>query len=262
MDIKELLARRSDLSTFLIHLTREYPEGTPAKDNLKSILNDKLIEARNPYGSAMLRLKALRADNTENVTTQRVVCFTETPLEHVRLLVEPIQGKQYKFGPYGIAITKRTARVCDVNPVWYLDITPKHDWLTKPLNRLIDAEIQTGKFPTSDIAKLSPFIEQMGSSPQYFKEYWWEREWRCRGDFDLSTAKFIIICPEKYLDEITPQWAHDMNIRAIDPEWSLEQIIGRLAGFSPDDIDPFQVRPHKHNILGSILKKMIQQLSE
>lgn len=118
MDIKELLARRSDLSTFLIHLTREYPEGTPAKDNLKSILNDKLIEARNAYGSAISRLESLKADNADNSNTQMVVCFTETPLEHVRLLVEPIEGRKYKFEPYGIAITKRTARVWDVNPAW------------------------------------------------------------------------------------------------------------------------------------------------
>lgn len=241
MDIKELLARRSDLSTFLIHLTREYPGpgGTPAKDNLKSILNDKVIEARNAYGSAIRRLEELKEANTDNVNTQRVVCFTETPLEHVRLLIEPIEGRRYKFEPYGIAITKRTARVWDVNPVWYLDITPEHNWLIRPLNRLIDAEIQKGEFSTSDIAKLAPFIEQMGSGPGYFKEYWWEREWRCRGDFDLSVGKFIIICPEEYLDEIVPQWARDMKIPAIDPEWSLEQIIGRLAGFSPEDIDPF-----------------------
>jgi hypothetical protein len=104
MDIKQLLARRSDLSTFLIYLTREYPEGTPAKDNLKSILSNKVIEARNAYGSAVVRLNKLGADKAKNLNTQKVVCFTETPLEHVRLLVEEIQGRKFKFGPMALQL--------------------------------------------------------------------------------------------------------------------------------------------------------------
>jgi hypothetical protein len=238
MDIKQLLARRSDLSTFLIHLTREY-NGAAAKDNLKSILNDRVIEARNPYGSAIERLRELGQRNDTNLNTQKVVCFTETPLEHIRLLVGEIEGRRFKFEPYGIAITKRTARTMGVNPVWYLDITPNHDWLTTPLNRLIDAQIQSGGFSTGDLAKLAPFIEQMGSGSGYFKEYWWEREWRHRRDFVLGMPKFIIICPEREFDEVTPQWAKDMKIPIRDSEWSLEQIIGKLVGFSPEQIDPF-----------------------
>lgn len=240
MDIQQLLARRSDLSTFLVHLTREYPDGTSAKDNLKSILNDKVIEARNPYGSALSHLRKLNAQTNENLNSQKVVCFTETPLEHIRLLTEQILGRKYEFGPYGIAITKRAARMWNVNPVWYLDITPGHDWLTKPLENLIDAEIRNKTFATSDVAKLTPFIEQMGTGTgtegEYFKEYWWEREWRHVGNFSLH-MKFIVICPEKDYGEATDSLLPKMPF--IDPSWSLEQIIGRLAGFKAEDIDPF-----------------------
>ncbi len=236
MDIQELLARRGDLGTFLVHLTREYPDGTPAKDNLKSILNGRVIEARNPYGSAISRLSKLKADTSANLDTQKVVCFTETPLEHVRLLTEEIEGRRFKFGPYGIAITKRTARIWGINPVWYLDITPGHGWLTQFLQNIIDAEICNKTFAKSDIAKLTPFIEQMGTGLDYFKEYWWEREWRYTGDFPLS-MKFIVICPERDYDEVTNSLFPEMTF--IDPDWSLEQIIGRLAGFKPEDINPF-----------------------
>lgn len=239
MDIKQLLARRSDLGTFLVHLTREY-DGTPAKDNLKSILNDRVIEARNPYGSALSRLNKLQAQTSENLDSQKVVCFTETPLEHVRLLTEPIQGRRFEFGPYGIAITKRSARKWGVNPIWYLDITPEHNWLTKPLQNLIDSEISNKTFATSSIAKLTPFIEQMGTGVgtegEYFKEYWWEREWRYVGNFSLH-MKFIVICPEQDHDEVIDPSLQKMPF--IDPSWSLEQIIGRLAGFKAEDIDPF-----------------------
>jgi len=236
MNIQQLLARRGDLGTFLVHLTREYPEGTLAKENLKSILNDRLIEARNPYGSAISRLSKLKADTPGNLDGQKVVCFTETPLEHVRLLTEEIQGRKFEFGPYGIAFTKRTARIWDVNPVWYLDITPGHNWLTRPLQSIIDAEIRAKTFAKSDIAKLTPFIEQMGTGPDYFKEYWWEREWRHVGDFPLN-MRFIVICPEKDYDEATDSLLPKMPF--IDPNWSIEQIIGRLTGFKSEDIDPF-----------------------
>ena len=67
--------------------------------------------------------------------SQRVVCFTETPLEHIHLLTSDIDGRQIKFEPYGIALTKPIARSSGTNPVWYVDITPGHDWLTNPLNR-------------------------------------------------------------------------------------------------------------------------------
>jgi hypothetical protein len=235
MDIQQLLARRSDLGTFLVHLTREY-DGTPAKDNLKSILNDKTIEARNSYGSATSRLSELNAQTDENLNSQKVVCFTETPLEHVQLLTEQIEYRKFQFGPYGIAITKKAARIRGVNPVWYLDITPKHDWLTQPLQSIIDTEINKQTFATSNIAKLTPFIEQMGTGADYFKEYWWEREWRHVGNFPLNT-RFIVICPEKDYDEVTESLRPKMPL--IDPSWSLEQIIGRLASFKAEDIDPF-----------------------
>lgn len=236
MDIKELLARRNDLGTFLVHLTREYPDETPPKDNLKSILDDRMIEARNPYGSAISRLRKGKAATQANLNTQKVVCFTETPLEHIGLLTRKIQGRKFKFGPYGIAITKRVARTWGVNPVWYLDITPGHNWLTKPLEHIVDVEIHSKTFINSDIAMLTPFIEQMGTYSDYFKEYWWEREWRHRGDFPLS-MRFMVICPEADYDEVVA--SQHSKIPFVDPSWSLEQIIGRLAGFKPDDIDPF-----------------------
>ena len=244
MDIQELLARRSDLGTFLVHLSRKY-KGKSAKDNLKSMLVDTAIEARNPYGSAVSRLKQLEASTPDNLDSQKVVCFTETPLEHVRLLTEEIKWRKFQFEPYGIAITKRLARMKGVNPVWYLDITEGHDWLTQPLEKLIDAKIKKGTFVNSDIARLTPFIEQMGTGIskagyQYFKEYWWEREWRHVGNFFLN-IKFLIICPEDEFEEICNEACDSLppKIRSIDPEWSLEQIIARVAGFKPDEVDPF-----------------------
>ncbi len=153
-----------------------------------------------------------------------------------------------KFEPYGIAITRRQGRLCGVNPVWYLDMTPGHDWLTNPMNALIDAAIQTGNFGLRSVAKLAPFIEQMGAGVRdadeqpYRKEFWWEREWRHSGHFRLPNT-FIVLCPNEDRREIERvlerEGAFAPNVSFVDPAWSLEMIIGSLAGFSVNELRPF-----------------------
>jgi hypothetical protein len=99
------------------------------------------------------------------------------------------------------------ARDAGINPVWYTDITPGHDWLMNSVNQLIDSaldhlqQLRAGgdavtTFGQYAIAKLTPFIEQMGSGPNYRKEFWWEREWRYCGDMVLP-LHFIVVAPRK-----------------------------------------------------------------
>jgi hypothetical protein len=88
MDIRELVARRTDLSTFLVHLTRDQP-GVVAGSALRSILTTGQIEARSVFGSARTRLE----EQGCAPMSQRCVCFTETPLElRARRLVERLGG--------------------------------------------------------------------------------------------------------------------------------------------------------------------------
>lgn len=248
--IRDLLARRSDLSTFVVHLTRTTDRS--ARSNLESILQDMRIRAKSPFGPACVGLKSALLDDC--LDCQHTVCFTETPLEHLHLFLEPITDlkRSCVFEPYGIAFTKRLARETGLNPVWYTDITAgaRHDWLMKPVNQLIDEAIQdvqsrrkrgelTAHFKDYPIAKLAPFVEQMGSGSGYRKEFWWEREWRHRGDY-LLPPRFIIIAPQDEHDDIAKvaegKWLAPV---LIDARWGLEDIIGHLAGFSPIQIEPF-----------------------
>ncbi|HUE69879.1 MAG TPA: abortive infection system antitoxin AbiGi family protein [Pirellulaceae bacterium] len=248
MKIEQLLARRTDLSTFLVHLTRAGPAETP-KQRLISILRSHTIEARSPFGPAVQRL----GNANQPIESQKCVCFTETPLEYVYILTSPIENRRYRFAPYGIAISKKQGRKRGVNPVWYLDITPGHSWLTSPLETLIDAAVATGNYAAQPISRLTPFIEQMGTRRTatgiggYKKEFWWEREWRHQGDFSFvrhPIVRPIVICPshdwadvKAALNEVVPRAIHDPAF--IDPDWSLEQIIGSLAGFTLDDLGAF-----------------------
>jgi hypothetical protein len=51
MDIRELVSRRSDLNTFVVHLTRDGNDQN-AKARLISMLKSRVIEARSMFGHA------------------------------------------------------------------------------------------------------------------------------------------------------------------------------------------------------------------
>lgn len=239
--IKEVIARRTDLSTFLVHLTRSQGEVT-AKDCLKKILKDKEILAKSAFGMAKEGL----SQNANLLNSQNCVCFTETPLEYLHLMIGEIEGRQCDFSPYGVAITKNLGRKLSLNPIWYVDITPGHDWLTEPINQLIDDVKNETDLEKCPILKIAPFIETMGSSKGmgkgYRKEFWWEREWRHVGNFRLPPTK-IILCPEnefsEFNDFIDKNTIYRQTYSLVDPNWGLEEIIARLAGFSKDEIGDF-----------------------
>jgi hypothetical protein len=253
--IEGLLHRRSDLSAFVVHFTRDtFP--TSAKDNLLSILRSCRLEARTTYGMA----KTLADRFPEIAAMQRTVCFTEVPLEHAWMMCQPIDGRSIQFNGYGLAFTRTFARRRGANPVWYLDITPGHDWLTGPVQQLLeDAEAtayRTGaddpfspdepditKLVAAPILQLTPFIEQMGQPGGTRKEFWWEREWRHVGDLGFAPTDLVVVfAPENEHDSLRTSLATNPSYRArmpalVDAQWGLERMIGTLARVP--DLGPF-----------------------
>lgn len=243
-EIKGLLQRRTDLSTFLVHLTRD--EGTTsARENLLSILSDRQLKARGPMGLAAGRA----GSDAKFDETQKVVCFTETPLEQTWMMCEEISGRSVRLSHYGVAVTKTWAREHGANPVWYLDQThggaTNHDWLSKPINELIEIALEgcavrrgvDGKFERlaaedSQIALLAPFIETMGPT----KDFAWEREWRKVGSLSFLrkdlVAVFAPASEHESLKVETPQFfgSNAAPLVFLDPTWGLESMIDRLAG--------------------------------
>jgi hypothetical protein len=219
MKIQEILSRRSDLSTFIVHLTKE-PDSAL---KLRGILESGNIEARNMFGHAKRRIE----DRGIIINSQKCVCFTETPLEYLHLLTKKIDNRQVQLGPYGIAFPKKIARRRGINPIWYVDQTPGHDWITRSLDNLIEID-KDGLFTNPEIEKIMPFIEQMGTWNNSSKEFWWEREWRHIGNFTLPDH-FIGLCPEDKIEEFEGE---NDGIPFIDPDWGMEEIIGHLAGFN------------------------------
>lgn len=264
-EIEDLLHRRSDLSTFLVHLTRDGKKKS-AYERLLTMLVDKCIEARSVFGMA-----SDWADQDEAVAdTQRCVCFTEVPLEQVWMVTREITLRQVHLRPYGLAFMKGYGRKRGANPVWYLDITPTHNWLTNPINVLVEialrgeaysidstppavngALIQGPPPHENPILKLTPFMEQMGTRPGYYKkEFWWEREWRMVGDFNFLSYNNVVavFVPEAEHDQFhgdlaialdkDVEWV-ERRLPLLDAQWGLERMIARLAGVEDQDAGPF-----------------------
>lgn len=246
-EIQDLIHRRTDLSTFVIHWSRDLDSGK-ARKNLISILTQRKIEARSPMGAAVKKLEEASDGGAKEraLASQRVVCFTEAPLEQAWSFVVPISGRQMQLQPYGLAFTKRRARLLEINPVWYVDTTRGHTWLMREVWSLVDRAIEAGlsTFRMDPIAKIAPFVDMMGTwgdEPSERKEFWWEREWRHRGDvkFELEHVA-VIFCPEHDMEAFreiagpgslkTSRW-----VPLVDPCWGLEHIIAALADVPAED---------------------------
>ncbi|MFC8384274.1 abortive infection system antitoxin AbiGi family protein [Nocardia sp. NPDC057272] len=232
--IQDLLYRRSDLSTFLVHFTR----GTDyeAFTNLFNMLRDQVIEARTSYGMATMLDDRTRADPS---VTQRTVCFTDTPLEHCWMMVREIDRRGWQFRPYGIAFTKGYARSRGCNPVWYMDQTPGYTWLTGAVNQMVEAARRQCDNPFQDAAeleilKITPFFEQSGRG----KDFAWEREWRHRGNFRFQSPYNVmaVFAPDSLhpalrdvIASISPVWK-ERRVPVLDPEWGLERMLVAMSG--------------------------------
>lgn len=252
--IEALLNRRTDLSTFVVHLTRDSESGVSARDNLLSILEEGTIQGKTAQGPA----RHLEVSLVNTGFTQKVVCLTETPLEHLWMMIEDIDGREIKFQPYGLATTKTSARYAGANPVWYSDITKGRDWPLKQLGELVTQAVERStiagvldvdRLTDEPIMKIAPYFETMGptSQPGRRKEFWWEREWRKIGDFPLEHPKrwVAILAPETEHSSLRAEIL-TRNIQAewadrplLDPSWGLERMIASLARVDDKYLGPF-----------------------
>jgi hypothetical protein len=214
-----------------------------AKERLATIRDERWLRAFTPMGWAA------EQDDPQDAAkrTQRVVCFSETPLEHVWTLIADIAGRTVQMEPYGVALPKYKARKMGVNPVWYVDMTPGRNWdIANALTAMRDAAIATGDFHAQSAARIFPFVEPMAVWEEHTREFWWEREWRHVGDVWIDELGWLFLCPEDEIEDFVPQiegeHASDWNRRKrqfIDPRWGLERIIAHLGGIAKTDVTPF-----------------------
>ena len=151
-----------------------------------------------------------------------------------------IATRTYRFKPYGVALTKMVARLVGINPVWYVDVTTGAPLrIRTALNTLVTRACSDGFF--DEVKDMFPAIEPMFTRTDSLgnvtsrNEWWWEREWRHVGDLDLASiwTKLLWLCPEAEIDDLealvrAAGGDSGEPVYCIDPNWSLERIIGHL----------------------------------
>lgn len=237
--IGQILRGRSDLSAFVVHFTR----GVDPQDNIKDMLANGRIEARNPHGWHLATLRDAHFN---------AVCFTETPLEFLSLLCGPIDGRAIQLTEWGLAFGKYKARLLGANPVMYAqgfpnmfggvhqpanaldalrDTLAAHDTGTTPLApRMVEA------FKT--LLSCASRIQREGGT----NEWWWEREWRRVGDdFRFHTDDVAFgLCPREKVREMEA-WVDAQcgrKIPFLSPSWTIEETVSHLAGL-PEENPPW-----------------------
>jgi hypothetical protein len=247
-NIREILSRRYDLSTFIVHLTRDF-DGKIAEENLRSILKSKTVKARTPMGIARYWVK----EHSNAEASQKAVSFSEAPLDQLWSFIQELDPpRKVQFSKFGIVFPRLVARRLDLNPIWYIDKTPGTTWLhgrkgsSSPLNRLIE-KIDQDDFSASPISHLTPFIDPMGTWGESKREFSWEREWRKVGDLNFKPSDLAFgLAPEDKIEELE-KWVNRLTsykerkypVRFVDPTWGLEEILAILSGIERSDFSPF-----------------------
>ena len=182
------LIPRDDISDRLLHLTRDCNE-VSAVDGLKSILKSKQIN-----GSS----RDVRGG-------EKCVCFTETPIAKIALLVQQTRQTNFRYGAFGVMATKREVFERGGRPAIYG---------TEEEFRQLPDEFKF-RFVKFDYAKKT--------------DWTWEREWRFSGDtYGLDPASTTVIVPNRnWKDRIVDEYVSQEQVkqRTAMPRFPLPHVI-------------------------------------
>lgn len=209
----EFLDKKRDFSHLLVHLTRRDEEYS-AKGVLECILNEQTLRAYNYYCIFQDKIKSL--DNALQ-NKFRVVCFTETPIDQIGVLLERVEGRNIILEPYGLVFKKDYIREKEGNPVFYITGS-----LSTPLWKLYNDAKNTQC--AGEENKVLALVNKCDEAIDFH----WEREWRIVGDlkFDLSDI-YCGLYPE---DDISYFENKYMPVKFISPYWGINKTLDKLVG--------------------------------
>ena len=176
---EKFLDMKRDYSPFLVHLTRDGLDqfgdfAVSAQEVLEYILDEKILRACNHY--------CIFKDDIESLDEElqnkfKVVCFTETPIDLIEILLERVQGRSTLLEPYGLVFKKDYIRNKGGNPVFYI----KGD-LSAPLWNLFQ-DASANEFSKEEYKVLA----LINKCDEIF-DFHWEREWRIVGNLEFEIA--------------------------------------------------------------------------
>ena len=214
---EKFLDMKRDYSPFLVHLTRdgldEFGEvAVSAQEVLEYILDVKKLIACHHYCIFKDDIELL-GENLQNKF--KVVCFTETPIDLIEILLERVQGRSALFEPYGLVFKKDYIRDKGGNPVFYITGD-----LSAPLwNLFKDASAnEFSKEEYKVLALINKCDEEI--------DFHWEREWRIVGNLEFKIADIYCgLSEEKYISYFEKKY----DLKFIDPHWGINKILDKLV---------------------------------
>jgi hypothetical protein len=227
-NIDDILHFRSDISPFIVHLTK----GENAKDILKNILREnELKQSGNQVSDLRFAVRTIGMDEGDLKKFFGAICFTETPLNEIHCLFD-IRYRQTNLQPYGLVFLKENLSKKGVSPVFYIN-----NELGDKGNVLRALCGLRGDHP-DEAAEILPLVAIYGNkiTPPGADEvegsidFRWEREWRfpfVRGPLTLSADDvFIGLCPDNDIDEFEREFP---GYEFVDPlrnmKWNATKLI-------------------------------------
>jgi len=225
INLQQFLEKKRDFSPFLVHLTKDdtniYDDSDipfmSAEQVLEKILTEKTLKAMNHYCLFSPSLKQKANDRPFILDKFKVVCFTETPIGQIDILLQEVAERDFKPKPYGLVFTKEYIRNRGGNPVFY--VTKE---IGKPLWKLYWPLLETEV--KDEICKVLALVTVCEKG----NDWHWEREWRFVGNLSFSLFDvYCGLCPEDsvpYFEDKYPP------VKFIDPTWGQNKILNKVVG--------------------------------
>jgi hypothetical protein len=223
--------RRSDLSFFLVHLTKDDPK-------TKTDANMALDLILSPDDSGLCTLKGNPQGlfgKVEKVPKGliKAVSLTEAPLDQIKHFAEPIPGDDSRnYSKYGLVFDQDFIRREGGNPCFYLN-TLYSDNLKKAALHLVDC-VRFDENP--DCLQLLRFFSIFGRTGAEKKkreiDFYWEREWRVPGDLKFRHSDvFVGLCDHTEIKTYSSRY----DIPFICPDWNYDRILETLRNWHPKE---------------------------
>ena len=231
-------AGRSDVSRFLVHLTRNYGNDS-ARRNLLSILARKRIEARSPHCLFKHLISSKMRFSEKLQGLFNTVCLTEAPLDQIQHLAQEIPRRQVHLRPFGLVFLKGELRQRGANPALYISdkTLGLREFLLEQFREHFrdhrtfkSLRKEHGKRKAEAIITYHALVNLISDK----HDFSWEREWRFRGDLTFTYEN--VSAPdnlERSLRKIPASKLADVDellkLPIISPDWSYEQVVEELS---------------------------------
>lgn len=212
--------KRADVSMFMVHLTRDdrthtapNVTGMTVEENFASIFEQKRIAA---FGIHCLHGDRLKRLPEKKQRQFRVACFTETPLDQIRGLLD-VGPRQIDLEPYGFVFKREFLYAMGAQPAHYLN-----NYHPNPLRDAVECIYEMGlknNF-TGRTWPLLPLVNVMQDNHDFV----WEREYRVIGDVEFEYDDLVCVILPDHEYELRERMA-GLGITALDPGWSYEKMV-------------------------------------